>query len=158
MKQGMGKITDVRTLLLDLDDLSDSEVAELGRKEYSDLFLTMAKRGIHDLHDGEKVVFFAERYDHAFFISPTKVNIERGRVARIRWILPLMQGKVPNSQCWLKPKLRGDQRFYVCNGLRYIVWLEPRTVGGWRFSSAYNAEQDEIEYYKKGATLLCCFK
>ena len=158
MTQGEGKIIDLRNLLLDFEGLSDEEVEMLGRKFYSDDFLTIAKRGIHKLHDGEDVAFFVERFDHAFFkpidwkTSKVKALIERGRVARIKWILPLIQGKVPNSECWLKQKTDGEQRIYICFGLRYLVWLESREVGGWRFSSAYNATLDQIRNdYLKGA-------
>ncbi len=155
MEQGTGKITDIRDLLLDLQGKSDEEIESVGRQNYSDLFLTIAKRGIHKLHDGQDIAFFLERFDHAFFKSikwqdsEKKEIIERGRVERVKWILPMIQGEVPNSECWLKNS--GEQRFYVCFGLRYIVWVESRDVGGWRFSSAYNAEPFQLRGYTKNA-------
>ncbi len=148
MKEGIGKIKDLRDSLLDLEGFSESEIEILGRRHFSDLFLTNAIRGIHKLHDGEDVVFYKKTFDHAFFLSPKKEVIEKARVARIRWILPLISGIVPTSECLhVSRDYRPDSRLYVGFEQLYVVWLEPRDFGGWRYSTSYKTDRDSLTRY-----------
>lgn len=154
----MEQYLDLNSLLTDLSNLTDPEVEETGYRLYGELFLDTEARGVRKTHDGEDVYFWEERFDHAFFapanfhLTTEKQIVDKGRVARIKWILPLIGGEVPNSECWLvKNKNRPEQRLYVRFSQNYIVWLEPRDAGGWKFSTAYPSEGWRIRNYLKGA-------
>ena len=59
MKQGIGKIVDLHSLLLNSAELpnDESDLETFGREQYSNLFLTNAICGFHLLHDGEQARF-----------------------------------------------------------------------------------------------------
>jgi hypothetical protein len=149
---------DLNTLLIDLTDLEISEIEEIGYKSYCDLFLDTEKRGVRKTHDEEDVYFWENRFTHAFYAPAVWQNttrkevIDKIRVARIKWILPLISGQVPNSECWqVKNNNRPDQRLYVRFSQNYLIWLEPRDASGWTFSTAYTSEGWRIRNYLKGA-------
>jgi hypothetical protein len=151
-----GKEINLNLLLEGLFGLNNIEVEDFGRGLYTAQFLTNYVSGIHPTHDGQKVSFSLNRFDHAFFESPAKDLIDRSRVARIRWILPLIQGLAINSQCWLVNDDGVEKRLYICYGLNYVVWLELhyKQEGSWVFSTAYVAERDEIKKYTSKGKLI----
>jgi hypothetical protein len=144
-------------LLVELGGLGEQEIEELGRSIYEELYITSGARGIHQTHDQEEVYFWKDRFEHAFFspqnwrVSGRKIVIDKARVARVRWIGVLIAGEVPNTECWsVKNAGRPDNRIYASFAKGYIAWLEARDAGGWKFSTAYNAEAGQIRKYLRG--------
>jgi hypothetical protein len=134
---------------------------EEGFALYRDLYLTKGRIGVQQTHDGQIVLFHEDRFEHAFqttsdkFCSPERKDVaDAQRVARIRWIRPVVTGMVTGTACFEVPsptgRSRPPNRLYVVECELYVVWLEPRTAGGWKFSSAYRATRDGIERYKRG--------
>jgi len=123
-----------------------------------ELFLTDTRRGCYTTHDGHKIVFFNDAFDHAFFVSPEKVVLDIERVKRINWILPLIQGKAFNSECWEINQRGLNKRVYVCFGLGYLVWLKESLNGGWKFITAYPAFRRQIREYIAGGERIAVFK
>jgi hypothetical protein len=154
--------TDLQSLLLDLNGVSDVQAEELGRAEFRRLYVPGAFRGTLRAYDDSEVVFFEDRFDHAFFTTvdryrrPYAKNVlDRARVARVRWIGPILRGEVANTQCWETCRGTGDtrtQRLCIASAELYVVWLDERRNGGWRFSTAYvprAAQASDYTYGKK---------
>lgn len=137
-------VFDPQAALLVLDHRPLSEVEALGAKMYSDIFLDTARDGRKPMHDGSEARFFPDTFKHAFFKSPGDYEIDNRRVARIHWILPLIAGKLPNSECWEMVQEGIEKRVYVCFGLSYIVWFKRRLDGGWCFTTAYSAPAKKL--------------
>ena len=84
--------------LVDLSGLSDDDAYELGETLYSKTFLNQsARRGELLTHDGMPLIFWAERYDHAFKTSSDRIRrahdkdkVARTRIERFHWILKLL--------------------------------------------------------------------
>jgi hypothetical protein len=156
MKEALDNAVNLHQLLEGLVGLDLLEIEAFGVERYADLFLTSEVSGVHLLHDGQKVTFSVDRFDHAFYETPMKNVIDKSRVARIHWILPLIQGKVVNSQFWLVNVGGKRKRLYVCYGLNYVVWLERsgNAPESWIFSSAYVAERKYIREYQSNGQLI----
>jgi len=133
----------------------DKEVKEEGALVYEqEFFSNGGKRGEILLHDGQVAFIFRDRFEHAFYTSPDRIRhpyskskIAHDRVERIKWIKPILEGKVKGTQCWLVPDPRRKKRLYVVMQEQYIIWLEERNDGGWKFSTAYCAENQNIKRY-----------
>jgi hypothetical protein len=110
--------------------------------------------GIRKTHDDHDVVFFEDRFDHAFRTSSTasysqfkKDILDRKRAARVRWIGQVINGSVEGVVYYNIPdryQLRQSSavrinRLYVLWEERYLVWLEPKGTKAWKFSTAYVA-------------------
>src|SRR5579862_5253050 len=61
-------------------------------------------------HDGGRITFTDERFDHAFFSTDDKINKRFGkhqfmldRAERLHWIAAIVSGKVPGVECWKVP-------------------------------------------------------
>ena len=140
MKQASGKILDLESLLLDLTGMSDEAVKEVGLKYYLDLFLQNSRFGLHSLHDGEQVYFSRGSFKHAFYkaenwqITKRKNRVDLRRVERIRWILPILQGKIPNTECWLVKEDGKVKKLYLSWVEGYVIWLENESKNKWNFS------------------------
>jgi len=141
---------DLDALLFDLTGLSDEEARELARARYKELYLNRGRIGLHTAHDGEPVIFYETQFDHAFFSdkdrgryqSFEKKLLARERVERMRWIGPLIAGKIPGSACWLVPREGvgySPQRLYIIEAIPYVAWVKPKETDpkGWSFVSAY---------------------
>lgn len=147
------------SLLLDLGGLSDEQAEQKTYQEYIRFYTNRRTHrgmiGVHKTHDEEDVIFFEDRFEHAFFSSAqgtyrqyAKDKFQRSRAIRVRWIGPVIQGCVEGTECW---KIFSNQRYhsdagkpsrlYIVWHERYLVWLEPRKKGDWWFSSAYVAER-----------------
>lgn len=159
-------VPNLDSLLLNLTGLDDSAVEELGLRHYRELYVPAGKYGVLQTHDGEEVRFFADRYEHAFWepedwrFSDRKAAIARGRVERIKWIKEFISGNVPNSECWAIPiSARAYKRLYASFAKTYLVWIMPRSEGGWWFSSAYNGDAGHIRnnIKQKGAKRISRF-
>ncbi|MCX5656339.1 MAG: hypothetical protein NTY65_17010 [Planctomycetota bacterium] len=156
-------------LFLDLSAFSDEEAEQVVFEKYAELYLDCETRtgwvGIRKTHDGQDVVFFEDRFVHAFYTSKEKTSrqyakdrFERSRGERIAWIGPLVAGEIDGSECWLIPPKDGGRhlddrppnRFYLLRQEGYVVWLEPRKNGGWKFSSAYVAGHNLERYCTEG--------
>lgn len=137
--------------LLQLGDLSDAEeIFEHGKRIFANEYLNQSgARGEIVAHDGSKVVFYPDRYDHAFCTSydrarrpydKSKVAIDR--IERMLWIKELIcktRSKVICKEQTPPPRWK---RAYYCHESHYVVWLEPLKLQDgrpidWKFSSAY---------------------
>jgi hypothetical protein len=167
MNEAVAKLTTGKTrkanldmLLLDWSALTDSEVEVKGKERFVELFLQNARYGYANAHDGEQVRFNRGRFSHAFYLagnwrsSKKKTGIDVRRVERIKWVLPVIQGRVTKAECWLVPEDGIVKRLYIVWEKGYIVWIEPSTSGWW-FSTAYSASSKEIRGYIRDGTLLC---
>jgi len=144
------------SLLLDLSNMSDEEAEDLTFHKYIETYTTRQTRkgrvGEMKAHDGEPVTFTEWRFDHAFFTSVDKTTrpynkskFDRNRAQRILWIGKIVQGHIPSAECYHIPAPgRRDisgrlmvRRLYLIWEELYMIWLEPRSNGGWWFSSAY---------------------
>lgn len=153
---------DLKNLFVDVEGLDLRAMEEKGRFLYKEIYLQFGVYGIVKAHDGEDVFFWGKRFEHAFFTSRNrarhpddKSNFAVDRMTRIRWIGPIIAGQVEGVACY---KAQGPgqtkpftNRLYVVSSELYVVWLEPRKEGGWRFSSAYPASAQDIRQYCKNA-------
>ena len=160
---------DLGGLLLDLGGMGDDDIEALARDWYDRLYVTSGQCGFHTCHDGEEVVFWRDRFEHAFFTSSNwarypdrKDRLARDRIERIRWIGEVIAGRVPGSACWEVPsptgRRRPPNRLYLVSSERYVVWLEPRMRGGWKFSSAYVAQPRQLRNYCAGGRRIWVWK
>jgi len=160
---------DLLALLVDLTGIDDNRAEEIGRDFYKKELLTSDCVGLHDLHDGEKVLVHISRFDHAFFTTPRvygqaerKIVLDRPRIARVRWIKLLISGQLDNSACWEVAARSGrpafPNRLYVLYEPAYVVWLEPRgqddSAVCWKFSSGYPANPKYLRDKTKGGTCI----
>ncbi len=144
------------SLLLDLNCLSDEEAIEFTRRIYLGLYTDTdtfkGKRGEIEIHDGQTVVFFEDRFKHAFFTSAYKTlrpynkdAFVRQRAQRIHWIKAALLGQIDGVEGWHLPSGRFDssgnpifKRLYILWEENYLIWLEFLTgQQKWKFSSAY---------------------
>ena len=144
------------SLLLDLSDLSDEEAEQKTYEEYIHLYMDRKTHkgliGVRKTHDGDDVLFYEWRFEHAFFESAYKTSrkynkgkFARNRAARIRWIGEIIKGNIKGCDyCQIPHPNRRDssgrvmlQRVYILWEENYLIWLEPHRDGGWWFSSAY---------------------
>jgi hypothetical protein len=161
------------SLLLDFTGLSDEEAEKVVYQEYLDLYMDRVTHkgmvGVRKTHDGEPVMFYEDRFEHAFRTSAHKTfrqchkgKFDRYRGGRVRWIAQIIQGNIGRTECWWIPDPdRRDssgriivKRLYVVWHQNYIIWLEPLQTGGWKFSSAYWAGKQYIRKITKRGT---CF-
>ncbi len=155
---------DLNTLLLDLEDLSEDEAFTEGRRGFESLYIQSEHAGTIPLHGGGTATFYKDRYDHAFRTSPdrarnpySKARVALDRIARVKWIKEILVGNVVGTECWhVRPQSGRNHpldRLYVHWAYGYVVWLQPRKDGGWRFSSAFPAAQAEIARFTRGGSL-----
>jgi hypothetical protein len=103
-----------------------------------------------------------EDFTHAFFTAATKHRrgwakdlIDPLRVARTRWIVPVISGQVMGTSCYrivdyeAYRKPPPEKRLYVVREEQYVIWLLPRRDGGWRFKTAYVTGHADINRYIK---------
>jgi len=154
---------DLAKLFLDWSSLSAEEAYAEGETIFhEDLISRNGRSGVITAHDGEEVKIFADRFFHAFRTSSdrarrplAKDKIAIDRLERIRWIRPIIEGKVSESECWEVPLRVPEEgkrpfpgkRLYVSWSLQYLIWLEPLRNGGFKFSTAYVAPRAEIAAY-----------
>lgn len=156
------------SLLIDLSELSDEEAEQTAFNKYAELYLdtetASCRIGVREAHDGEQVVFFEDRFDHAFFTSSQKTSrsyakdrLDRRRGERVAWIGPVLAGEIEGTECWVLPPRNGRRvlqgrrpnRLYIVLAEAYVVWLEPRLDERWRFSTAYVASYSDIRRYQR---------
>lgn len=161
------------SLLLDLSNLSDEQAEQKTYEEYIHLYMDHKTHtglvGQRQTHDGQPVMFYDDRFSHAFFTSANKASrrynkdqFQRDRGSRIRWIGEIIKGNINGSECWWIPDAcRRDasgriivKRLYIHRYENYLVWLEPLKTGRWKFSTAYVANKLYIRQITKKGT---CF-
>jgi len=85
----------------------------------------------------------------------SKARVAVDRIARVKWIKEILMGNIVGTECWhVRPQSGRNHpldRPYVHWAYGYVVWLQPRKDGGWRFSSAFPAPQAEIARFTRGA-------
>lgn len=151
-------------LLMPTDGLTDAELEALGRELHATYCVAPARAEQVTTHDGLSVRIYPDEEDftHAFFTAASKHHrgwakdvIDRLRVERARWIVPVIGGHVEGTACYrvvdygASRKPPPEKRLYVVRQERYVVWLLPRRDGGWRFKTAYVAGHDDINRYIK---------
>lgn len=156
---------DLNSLLLDFSGKTLAEIEAIGRSEYEHLYITSRNFGVHKAHDGEDVFFWKDRFEHAFFTSSNwasfpdrKDKLDVDRIKRLKWIGPVVSGLVSGTICREVPGPTGRRhppnRLYLVTKGCYVVWLEPRMNGGWKFSSAYVARYDQLRRYCQGGKVI----
>ena len=151
----------------DLTKLNDEEVKDLGIACYLEDYIDKGKTaGSLIAHDGEKVVFFADRSHHALNTSSdharrafSKDKVDRQRVARVEWIKIIIEGRAKDTECWevpLRVPEEGQRPFpgkraYVSWNFCYLIWLEPLKNGGYKFSSTYCPNKKQLAKYLERA-------
>lgn len=153
---------DLELLKTDLSWMTEEEVEAEGFRLYEqEFFPDGGNRGEIRLHDGQTAFIFRDRFEHAFRTSPDRIRhpyskskTAHERIERIKWITPILAGKVEGTQCWLVPDRRRKRRLYVVVQEQYIIWLEERKDGGWKFSTAYCAGKQDIQRYTNGSVKL----
>lgn len=151
---------DLDSLLLDVQNVDENQLEQFAFEKYQELYINARQLGVHQTHDGNDVLFWLDRFEHAFRTSRNRARnayakdkLDIDRVVRMAWIRPVIAGEVPDSGCW---EVAGEgrrlppNRLYVVWPKSYIVWLEPRMNGGWKFSSAYSPPTQEIRRYCRG--------
>jgi len=157
----MTTLCELDQLLVICDSLCAEELERIGRDLYRELYLPSGHYGVHQTHDGQILMFHAETFDHAFYTTSDRIVyperkdvLRKGSIERIRWIRPLVAGQVPRSACFEVPsptgRTRPPNRFYAIYATPYVVWLEPRRSGGWKFRTAYPTSIEEIHKYSRG--------
>jgi len=155
---------DLEAIRLDVEPLSDADLLDLAKGLYRNTYLNKGHVGEMQTHDGQTVLFFERQFEHAFWSSPDKhasphlkVRLARERIARLRWIGPLLTGEVAGSECWEGSGLdanRHHNRLYLISDELYVAFLEPRDHGGWKFWTAFPATRERIQEYKRGRRLV----
>jgi hypothetical protein len=152
---------DLESLLISLDGMALDEIELYARHLYRQAYLNKGHVGIHKTHDEHLLVFHGRTFDHAFYTTSDKLChperkdvLRKGSIERIRWIGALAAGEVPGSACFEVPsptgRRRPPNRFYAVFETPFVVWLEPRTDGGWNFASAYPLSIEEIRKHQRG--------
>jgi hypothetical protein len=156
---------DLKSLLVNLDGINVAAIEEKARVLYVELYLNKGRVGVHATHDGEDLIFHHDAFDHAFFTSsdwrcfPERKDVLRvGSIERIHWIGELVRGNIPGSACFEVPsptgRYRPPNRVYVIfetpDKIPFVVWLEPRKNGGWKFKTAYPVVGSQVHACTKG--------
>lgn len=148
---------DLNRLLLDVSNMSNAEIEAAGRAYYSERFLDNARNGQRETHDGEVLYFWESRFNHSCF----KVGIEKARIERLPWILPIIEGSIPDAECWRVSNAvqgRPDNRVYMVLGsFNFVVWLEARQSGGWTYSTHYPSDIRTIRGYQRRGSKIWTF-
>lgn len=146
-------------LLINLDGLTDEDAEACGQALYAEIYLTHGHAGYIQDAKGETIVFHRDRYLHAFRTASDrsrnpygKDKVARDRIERIRWILEVIQGRVPGTDCLkVRPesgRLHPLDRLMITVDQAFVVWLWPMQDGRWKFSSAYPTTTADIYRYK----------
>lgn len=157
----------LNALLSSTDGLDDEQVEALGRRLYAEHCVVPARSGLVTTHDGAPVVIYPDDFDHAFFTAASRHRrgwakdvVDPLRVARARWVVPVIGGRVPGTKCYrvveygAYRKPPPEKRLYVVRDERYVVWLLPRGKGGWRFKTAYVTGYSDINRYTQRQRLI----
>jgi len=157
----MSTACDLDKLLVNLSGLDADAVEKLARRLYRESYMNRGRVGVHKTHDGQKLIIHEDAFDHAFFTTSDRLchpdlkdRLRKGSVERIHWIGHLIGGRVRGSACFEVPSPTGRERppnrLYVIFETPFVVWLEPRQDGGWKFRTAYPTSIEEIRKYTRG--------
>jgi len=149
---------DLNDLIVPITGLEIAEIEDIARRLYREIYVTSGRYGICKAHDGESVYFWEDRFEHAFYTSSNRIRypdrkdrLDLERIKRIRWIKEIIAGRIPGTGCWLTPSPSGGgrplNRLYILLSDSYVIWLEPRHSGGWKFSTAYKARLKDVQRY-----------
>jgi hypothetical protein len=151
---------DLNSLKLDVSDKSQEEILEEATSLFhEEFFKGDENRGSFIMQSNQTVYFFRDRFEHAFFTSSNrsrhpaaKDKLALDRVERLLWIKPVLMGLVEGTECWQVTATndRRLQRLYIVVHDAYVIWLESRKDGAWKFSSAYCAGRSDIQRYTQG--------
>lgn len=139
----------------DLSGLSREDAIAHTREIYESVYLNGKNANDLPCHDGEKVIFYRDRFEHAFFTGGStwgpagdKSRLCPDRASKIRWIATVITCGVDRSECWLIENDRHGRppkRLYICRPKSYVIWLEPtKHERTWKFSSAFSMTPEKI--------------
>ncbi len=138
------KPAELAALLEDVSGLSGDALFEKGLSLYRELYLKKGRVGEASTHDGQVLLFYEDRYEHAFQTTSDRIcaperkdTVDAKRITCIRRNLPVIAGEVTETSCFEVPsptgRSRPPNRLYVLEPELYVLWLEPRTLGRWKF-------------------------
>lgn len=142
-------------ILEDLSDLSTEDAIEHTSQIYDSEYLAGQNSNALSCHDGDKVIFYRDRFEHAFYTKSSswgpdgdKSKFCRDRGSKIKWIASVLKCRTKRTECWLVENERHgrpDKRLYISWPKGYVVWLEPtRHECTWKFSTAYSMTSQKI--------------
>lgn len=152
---------ELQQLLLKLDGLTEAEVEALGKQNYFAMCDESHQKKSIQTHDGHPVLFYRNRFEHAFFTSSDRARhrdwkdkLSVDRIARIHWIRRLVAGTIPGVECWDVDRLDGiaypKMRVYLMWSPPYIVWLDEIDGGySFRYSTAYPTLAKDLRNYTR---------
>jgi hypothetical protein len=150
----------LRELLVAVDGIPPQQLIAQGKRLYDLHCVQPARLGAVLTHDGQPLFIYPDDFDHAFYTAATAARrgfakdvIDPDRVARVRWIAPVVSGRIDGTACYRvcewgsfrKPP--PEKRLYVVREERYVIWLLPRGRGGFRFKTAYVTSYRDIDRY-----------
>lgn len=147
---------DLNALLLQTFGRSPREVEEEAHGYYRERYCANSEYSTLLTHDEQQVSFYENRFGHAFYgrkewtNSNQKDKPDVQRLARVRWIEPLIGGELDGSACWLcknEENSHRTRRLYILEEECFIVWLEEWKKEEWWFSSAYSPYRQQIRKY-----------
>jgi hypothetical protein len=165
-----GNAADLNALWITIDEATpDQDLIATARTLYDEYCVQVAKSGKLVTHDGIKVAAYPydDHFVHAFFTATSKDRygiskdiIDDRRVARVRWIAPVIGGLVNGTKCysirehWLRKKPTPEKRLYVVREATYVIWLI-KNPKGFYFKTAYVTGHGDIKrYLQQGARLI----
>src|SRR5689334_12083019 len=105
-----GDILSLEHLMVSTVGLDGAAIEVQARNLYSSLYLNRGHVGVHHTHDDAVVIFHQSQFEHAFFTTSDKLChperkdcLRTGSVERIKWIAPLVAGRVTGSACFEVP-------------------------------------------------------
>lgn len=146
-------------LLISLAAIPDEDLRDFALPIY---LKELVRASILD-HAGKEISFYDNAFEHAFYDKlPGRYSKRRDvacpeRIERIRWIAPIIGGKIPETECWNVPSPTGrrhpSNRAYICWSRPYIVRLEPKMNGQYKFVTAYPADTGYLRRTIRGGGL-----
>lgn len=159
-------MAELEALLIDLAGKTQAEIEDIAWDAYRSLCDESHKARSLLTHDGRVVMFYEDRFEHAFFTSSNRARhpnwkdkLAVERVERIRWIREFIAGKAAGVECWETERLDGrllpKMRIYLTWKPTYLVWLDELSDGfRFKFSSAYGPQTGDLRRYCKAGRKL----
>ncbi len=153
-------------LLIDLAGKTDAEIEGIGWEAYRQICDESHKSRSVLTHDGRVVMFYEDRFEHAFFTSSNRARYPNGkdklaadRIARIHWIREFIACRIAGVECWETDRLDGQlypkMRIYLNWNPVHVVWLDELSDGfRFKFSSAYGPQTGDLRRYCKAGQKL----
>lgn len=161
------------TLREDFSGLTSAEAEKVGRDLYDSLYLNNGRpHPTLRTHDGQALVFQTKgqyTFDHIFFTSSNlagypfrKDVLDMGRLERMRWIAPIIGGRVEGveyrKESFWRRGAPAFKRLYILPQEGYVIWVEPQIRDGWTLATAYTPAGAVLADYRRKTLLSRVFK